>query len=175
MPALLQSIGQWLDRCARLAHWLIASLSLWLILTSPWISMRRIVPKSAGVLDLAHIGLGLALAGLVLAYLVRNSINGRWRQYFPWLVGRLPGVGRDLAGTLRGKLPSPDGAGLLALLEGLLLVALLVTALSGIGWLLADGSRAALGWRELHSHAAWSFSSLLLLHLVAGVMQLGNL
>lgn len=161
-----------LDRLGRTQHWLVALISIWLIGTSPWISMRRIVPESATSWDYAHIGLGLALAVLAVTYLLTNLVEGRWRQYFPWATGNLSEVRSDLAGIARAKIPSAGGAGLFPVIQGMLLIVLLATALSGLGWLLADGSRAALAWREWHMIVANVFAWLIAIHVIASALHL---
>ncbi|MEX0914358.1 MAG: hypothetical protein WDZ60_00555, partial [Wenzhouxiangellaceae bacterium] len=94
-----------IDRTSRVQHGLVALISLWLIATSPWISMRRIVPESATFWDRAHIGLGLALTLLAVTYLLINLVDGRWRQYFPWAAGNLVEVRSDLAGIVQRRIP----------------------------------------------------------------------
>lgn len=161
-----------LDRTRRAQHWLAAALAAWLIATSPWISMRRVVPESASFWDYAHIGLGSALVAFSITYFAANLIDGRWRQHFPWAAGNLSEVRTDLACIARAKIPSAGGAGLFSLIQGLLLIFLLATALTGLGWGLADGSRAALAWREWHMIAANVFAWLLALHVVASALHL---
>jgi len=53
-----------LDRLADSQHLVVLLLSLWLVLTSPWITMRKGIPESAGFLDWAHVALGLVLVPL---------------------------------------------------------------------------------------------------------------
>ena len=164
-----------LDRTRRAQHWLAAAFSVWLIATSPWISMRRIVPKSPTFWDYAHIGLGIALAAIAIAYTITTLVDGGWRRHFPWAAGNLSEVKSDLNAIAKLKIPSAGGAGLFSLIQGVLLVMLLATALTGIGWLLADGSRTALAWREWHMLAANAFAWLLALHLIASALHLVDL
>lgn len=161
-----------LDRTGRAQHWLAAVLAIWLIATSPWISMRRVVPQSPTFWDLAHIGLGIALAVIAVTYFFTNVLDGGWRRHFPWLAGNLSEVGSDLRAIARLKIPSPGGAGLFSLIQGLLLVFLLATAATGTGWLVADGSRAALAWREWHILAANVFAWFLVAHVIASALHL---
>lgn len=161
-----------LDRTGRAQHWLAAGLSIWLIATSPWIVMRRIVPKVPTFWDYAHIGLGIALAVVAVTYLLTSLLDGGWRRHFPWAAGNLSEVKSDLGAVAKLKLPSAGGAGLFSLIQGLLLITLLATALSGAGWLVADGSRAALAWREWHMVAANVFAWLLVAHVVASASHL---
>ena len=131
-------------------HLLLALLALWLALSSHWVSMLRRVPGDAGFFDYAHIALGVLtlLAGSLYGVLVVQG--GRWKRYFPLVAGNAAAVGRDLAGLLRGRLPAAEGGGLFGAIEGLLLLALIGAAASGVVWLLLQGSDAALTWRELH-------------------------
>jgi cytochrome b561 len=161
-----------LDQTSRVQHWLAATLSVWLIATSPWISMRRIVPENPTFWDWTHIVVGLALVVIGIAYLATNFIDGRWREQFPWAAGNLSGVHSDLKAIGKLKVPSAGGAGLFSLIQGLLLVMLLATALTGFGWLVADGSRAALAWREWHMLVANVFAWLLVLHVAASALHL---
>ncbi len=134
-------------------HWGLALLALWLVLTSPWVSMFRRLPAGAGFFDYAHVAAGwlALLAGGV--YVVTVGQGGRWRAFYPWAAGAGGAIVRDLGGILRGQVPAADGPGLYGAIKGLLLLALLATALTGAGWSLAQGSDAALGLRELHQGA----------------------
>lgn len=161
-----------LDRTRRGQHWLVAVMSIWLVATSPWVSMRRIVPEGAGFWDHAHIGIGVALALIAVGYTVSNLVDGGWRRHFPWAAGNLSEVASDLKALARLKVPSAGGAGLLSLIQGLLLALLLATAATGLGWLWADGSRAALAWREWHMLAANIFAWLLVAHVAASALHL---
>ena len=161
-----------LDQTSWTQHWLAAALSVWLIVTSPWISMRRIVPENPAFWDWTHIIFGLALVAIGIIYLATNLIDGRWRERFPWAAGNLSEVKSDLKAIAKLKVPSAGGAGLFSLIQGLLLVLLLATAATGLGWLLADGSRAALAWREWHILVANIFAWLLALHVVASTLHL---
>jgi cytochrome b561 len=156
-------------------HFAVAALSLWLIATSPWIAMLRQIPEGAGWLDLAHVGLGFVTLLLAIAYTWACTRQGRWRLYFPWTRGLLGGPVRDLRGLLRGQVPAAEGGGLFGLIEGLLLVALVVTGLSGAAWFFVQGSSDALTWRELHIHAARSLIGLMVLHVVTVSLHLVDL
>ena len=156
-------------------HVAVACVCAWLILTSPWVSMLRRVPTSAGFLDYAHVALGLVAALLALTYTITCTRAGGWRLYFPWLSGGFGAVARDLSGLLRAEIPSAEGAGLYAMIEGLLLVALLATAVTGAVWFALQGADAALAWRAWHILAARSLAGLIVLHLVAVVSHLLDL
>ena len=134
-------------------HWGLALLALWLVLTSPWLSMLRRLPAGAGFFDYAHLATGWLALVVAVIYLVTVSQGGRWQWFFPWAAGHVAALGRDIAGIARGKVPAADGPGLYGAIKGLLLLALLATALTGAGWSLAQGSDAALGLRDLHQTA----------------------
>ena len=63
-------------------------------------------------------------------------------------------MARDLGGLLRGQVPAAESGGLFGFIEGLLLAALALTALSGAAWFVTQGSSDALAWREFHIYAA---------------------
>lgn len=161
-----------LQRAAERLHLPIALLSIWLLATSPWVSLRRIIPSEPGFWNWNHLILGLLLLPLALAYFVGTLMQGRWRNFFPWLVGNFSSLGRDLVGLLRARVPTADSAGLFSTLQGLLLIALAATALTGLGWFLVEGSRAALDWRDWHALSANLFGVLLLLHVLAASAHL---
>lgn len=148
-------------------HAAVAAVVAWLVFTSPWVAMLRRVPAGAGFLDYAHVVLGFAGLLLAVTYTFVCVREGGWRIYFPWVVGPLGPVGRDVAGLSRGRIPSAEGGGLYSLIEGLALLALTATALTGAAWFLAHGSDAALGWRECHIAAARCLIGLVVLHILA--------
>lgn len=156
-------------------HLAVAALSLWLIATSPWVSMLRRVPSGAGWLDYAHIVLGCVLLAVAVAYTRACTRDGRWRLYFPYAPAQIVNVGRDLAGLLRGRLPASEGGGLFGLIEGLLLMLLIATAATGVAWLLAAGSVEALTWRDYHIVAARGLIGLLALHVLSVATHLLDL
>ncbi len=160
------------DRSSDRQHLAVSLLTLWLLATSPWVSMLRRIPPSAGWLDYVHVVLGLLTLVLGVAYAWSCTRRGRWRLYFPWAPSQLRSVGRDLAGLLRGRLPSAEGGGLFGLIEGLLLLLLVATALTGAGWLATQGSDAALAWRGYHAMAARGLIGLLVLHVVTVSLHL---
>ena len=159
-------------RLAARQHLLLALLSAWLILTSPWVHLFRRIPANAGFLDYSHIVLGLIASLLAVTFTISCTRLGRWRLYFPWLSGELGQVARDLRGLAHREVPTAEGGGLFALLEGLLLLALLATALTGLGWLLTQGSAEAVGWRYNHALAARGMAVMLVLHIVSVSLHL---
>lgn len=148
-------------------HATLAVLAVVLVATSPWIALRRSIPADATFLDWAHVVLGVLAVPLGLAYAAACVRTGGWRDLYPWLSGRLGAVGADLAGLARARIPTAEGGGLFALLKGLLLLALLATALTGLGWLCVQGSADAFAWRHAHLYAARALAALLVAHVVA--------
>ncbi len=164
-----------LDRLTNTLHLLLAVACVWLIASSPWLAMFGRIPPSAGFIDLSHVVVGLAVLPLVVVYAIACLHGGRWRLYFPWAAGAFAPVARDVAGLLRGQRPMSEGGGLFATIEGLLLVALLATAATGVLWFALTGTPEAFGWRTVHLWAARSTAVLLLLHVVAVSLHLVDL
>ncbi len=125
-------------------------LCLWLFATSPWVVMLRRMPREASPLVHAHVVVGLLALGVLLGYFVVATMCGRWRSLYPWLAGDLAAVRRDAVGLFRGRLPSPEGGGLLGTLEGALLLAALLVAATGAAWFVMQGTDVALGLRAAH-------------------------
>jgi hypothetical protein len=153
-------------------HSAVALLSLWLICTSPWIAMFRRIPDGAGWLDYAHVALGFVTLVLAITYTWSCTRQGRWRLYFPWTPGLIRGPAREFGGLFRGQVPAAESGGLFGFVEGLLLIALALTAASGAAWFLAQGSGDAITWREFHICAARSMIGLLVLHVVTVSLHL---
>ena len=161
-----------LDRLNGPLHLLVALAAAWLILGSPWIGMYDRMPEEPGWTNLAHVVVGFAALAIGVAYTAAVAQGGRWREYFPWLGGDLGAVGRDLAGLVRGRLPTVEGGGLLPLIEGLLLLALLGAGATGAGWFLVQGTETAAALREWHIVAARACATLALLHLAGVALHL---
>ncbi|MBK6349039.1 MAG: cytochrome b/b6 domain-containing protein [Proteobacteria bacterium] len=148
-------------------HIAVTLLALWLVTTSPWVSMLRRVPASAGFFDYAHLILGVLALFVGILYGLVVVHGGRWKLYFPLAAGNGPAVGRDLAGLVRGKVPAAEGGRLFGAIEGLLLVALVAAGVSGVVWLLLQGADAALTWRMLHIVFARVLIAAGVLHVLA--------
>jgi len=157
MPGLLRRFADW-------QHLIVAVLVSWLIVTSPWIAMLGRLPREPGPLDYAHVGLGLGLLPLAVLYSIACLRNGRWRLYFPWLAGEFGTMLADVRGLLRGRVPSAEGGGLFAALEGFVLFALLATAATGGAWWWTAGTSEALDWRSHHIVAARMLIVLVVAH-----------
>ncbi len=164
-----------LDRLANPLHGLIALACTWLVLSSPWVGLYERVPDDAGFLNLSHVVLGTVMLPLGLLYFAACATGGRWRLYFPWLAGRFGDLGRDLAGLARGQRPGSEGGGLFAAIEGLLLLALLAAAATGLLWFVSADVEAAALWRGHHLIAARVFAGLMALHVVAVSLHLLDL
>ncbi|MFN9944332.1 MAG: hypothetical protein ACK56I_33170, partial [bacterium] len=87
----------------------------------------------------------------------------------------MAGLARDLAGIVRGRRPMSEGGGLLATLEGLLLIALLAASVTGTVWLALQGGSAALLFRDVHVVCARTCAGLALAHLAGVALHLGDL
>jgi hypothetical protein len=148
-------------------HLAVVAACAWLILTSPWLAMLRRVPSDAGWIEWSHVVVGFAGLLLGLAYAAACVRGGRWRLYFPWLAGEWRPAARDVAGLLRGRLPSAEGGGLFGVLEGLLLLALLVVGVSGAAWFAMQGGAEAIACRDVHVVGARVLVGLVLAHLLA--------
>lgn len=155
------------ERRGGLLHGSLALLAIALFATSPWLALRRAIPDDASAIDWLHVVGGALVLPLAFAYAHACLRGGAWRDLYPWLSGRLGAVGADLARLARGGVPGAEGAGLFALLKGLVLLALVATACTGAGWLVEQGTAAAFAWRHWHAHAAHVFAGLLVAHVVA--------
>jgi hypothetical protein len=125
-------------------HVVVALFVLWLIATSPWVSMLRRIPESAGFFDYAHVAIGWLALLLGMAYAVSVAGGGRLKQYLP---GKAAGIG--------------------GVIEGLLLLALIVTGVTGALWFFTQGSADAVTWRSLHIYSARALLGVGVAHLVA--------
>jgi len=160
------------DRLTGRLHVAVALLAAWLIFTSPWIAMYRRLPTNASWLDLTHVGFGFVAFALAALYLYACTRAGRWRLYFPWLAGQGGTAIRELGGLLKGSIPSAEGGGLFAVIEGLALLALFVTAATGAAWFALQGTSEALTWREVHGVTARILTGLVALHVVTVSLHL---
>ncbi len=162
------AIAGWLERHARAVHAGLAIAAIGAFAGSPFVAMAYRLPARFDWANAAHLAFGGAALVLTIAHFAHCTPGARWRLYFPWLEGRVGAITRDAAGLLRSRWPTADGGGLLATIEGLLLVAMLATGGSGVVWWFAQGSDAALACAAWHAVAAWTALALLALH-VAGV------
>ena len=161
-----------LDRLTGPLHLGVALAAAWLIFSSPWIGMYHQMPDDPGFLDLSHVVVGFAALLMGALYTAACAQGGRWREYFPWVGGEVAAVGRDVAGLVRGRLPTVEGGGLLPAIEGLLLLALLAAGATGALWFFVQGSDTAVALRDAHIAAARTFAVLMLLHFVGVAVHL---
>lgn len=146
-------------------HLLVSVLTLLLLVTSPWLFMaRKLMP--ANIWNLSHVYLGLVLAFLSLCYLFTNLINSKWRQYFPWLNFNFSPLFNDIKQLCKGHLPLTGGAGLFSVIEGLLILVLVLTGLTGFFWFIHQGTMDALIWRSLHVDFAHVLMVMLVMHFL---------
>jgi hypothetical protein len=161
-----------LERIANPLHVAVAVVTAWLVCSSPWVELYKRLPPDAGWVSRTHVWLGLAALALGLVYVAVCARGGRWRLYLPWAAGQMGAVGRDIAGMFRGQMPSVEGGGLFALIEGLLLLAVLAAGFTGALWFVTEGTGEAVGWRAWHIGAARTAAALLLLHFVSVSLHL---
>ena len=133
-------------------HAALAVLALWLVATSPWVSMLRRIPGGAGFFDYAHVALGWLALVIGLVYAVALLGGSRWKQYVP------------------GK-----AAGITGVIEGLLLVAIVVTGVTGAVWFLLQGSSDAIAWRGWHILSARALIGVGIAHVLAVASHLLDL
>lgn len=164
-----------LDRLANPLHAVLAVAAIALFVSAPWLGMYHRLPEPPGAVNLMHVVVGALVLPLALIYALACTLDGRWRLYFPWLAGQWGGLAADLRGLARGERPGSEGGGLFGTVEGLVLAALLATALSGIAWWLAGGSEAAVLWRSVHASAAHALGVLAIAHVVAVSLHLIDL
>ncbi len=163
------------EKLANRQHFLLATLSIWLIITSPWLSLVRRLPRDGGWLDYAHVVVGVVALLLTLTYTFTCLRTAGWRTYFPWAGDAWRVVVRDLRGLVKGRIPPAEGGGLFAAVEGLVLISLLATGLTGAGWLWSQGTADALSWRDHHIVAARVLTGVLVLHVITVSLHLLDL
>ena len=150
---------------ARLHLWIVLSVGL-LVCTSPWIFIGRSLRANASIWDYLHVYLGLIAAALGILFLLRNSIQGKWHQYFAWLVGDWGQLIQDIKGLFKGKLPVAGGKGLFSTVEGIGMLLLVATGVTGALWFFYQGTPLAMTWRSYHQVCADVFIGFLVVHLV---------
>lgn len=161
------AVGANLEKIRGKLHLVVTLLAIWLIVTSPWIGMLRRLPRDPGFFDYAHVWLGTAALLVGVVYAIDCLRSGGWRLNFPLFSGGHAMVVSDLRGLIRGRMPASEGGGLVGAIAGFTLLAFLVVALTGVAWLLNQGSPEALDWRSHHVVAARVFVVLLVIHFIA--------
>ena len=125
-------------------HSALAVMAVWLVVTSPWVSMLRRIPSGAGFFDYAHVALGWLALVVGLVYAAALMRGGRWKQYAP------------------GK-----AAGITGVIEGLLLVAIVATGVTGAMWFLLQDSSDAVACRGWHIVSARALIGVGIAHVLA--------
>lgn len=162
-----QGAPAWHERSNRPLHLAVAVLTVALIAGSPWVTMVTRLPRDPGWGNLAHLVGGLVLLALLLAYAYNVAGGGRWRGFLPWRADAQPGLAAELRGLLRLRMPAVEGGALFPLIEALLLLSLLATAFTGLGWLVTQGGPTATDWGDLHILAARAAGALTVTHVLA--------
>ncbi|QSX34390.1 cytochrome b/b6 domain-containing protein [Shewanella avicenniae] len=153
-------------------HLLLMLLCAFLLIGSSNLMLLRSIPPTAGFWDLSHVWLGLLAAVLGVLFLGKLCVHGRWRLYFPWLVLQWRPIVADIKGLCKGKIPSAGGAGLFSLIEGITVLSLVTTGITGAMWFVTQGSADAASWRLWHHSAAHWFIGLMIVHVVCALSHL---
>ncbi|MCK8044416.1 cytochrome b/b6 domain-containing protein [Shewanella sp. 1CM18E] len=155
-----------------LQHVLIILTSAYLIFTSSWVLIGRSLRINASIWDTSHVYLGLVGAFFSITFLISNSLKGKWRQYFPWLVADFSQLKADLVGLTKGKIPIAGGRGLFSITEGIGMLLFVAVGVTGLLWFATQGTSAALMWRGYHIDAAHGFIGFIMLHAVFACLHL---
>ncbi|WP_350431569.1 cytochrome b/b6 domain-containing protein [Shewanella sp. H8] len=155
-------------------HQLVILMSLLLICTSPWIFIGRQLSPRAGFWDVFHVYGGLFTGVLALLFTFHICSAGQWRQFFPWLTLDVKPLLNDLRGLTRGKLPHSGNKGLISVIEGLGVIALLLVSLSGAIWFFSDPSNALM-WRSYHILFAQVFIGFIVIHFILAIVHIRDL
>ncbi|MCF1427843.1 MAG: cytochrome b/b6 domain-containing protein [Shewanella sp.] len=163
---------KWWQKLSDRLHLLLMLPTVFLVLTSPWIFMARQLPANASFWNLSHVYLGLLTCLLGILFLLTNLMGGTWRQYFPWVVADINPLVKDIVNFAKLKLPVAGGRGLFSVIEGLTMLDLVATGLTGVAWYLTQGTADALSWRAWHIDCAQWFIGLLIVHMVCALSHL---
>lgn len=164
--------GRALHRWIHIQHGLLILLIAWLIATSPWVHLYNRIPPSPTFWVWSHLILGVIALVLTVTFTTTCLAQGRLRHYFPWAFGRFRPLFSDLSGLVRLRIPTNEGGGLFGVIKGLLLLALLATAVTGAMWWWNEGTRAAVAWRGWHLDAVRYLVVFLVLHIIATIAHL---
>lgn len=143
-----------------------------LVCASPWVFIGRSLGHHASFWDYLHVYLGLVCAGLGGVFLLSNILQGKWRAYFGWLVGDWGQLKQDLCGLIKGKLPSAGGKGLFSAVEGIGMLLLVATGITGVIWFVVQGTPTAMVWRAYHQGFAQAFIGFLIVHMVMAAIHI---
>lgn len=167
--SLLAKVWHWFEQYQ---HLLIILLTSFLIISSGQLMIGRQLRQNASVWDLSHIYLGIITTVLALSFFIACVYQGRWRQFYPWLRGDLAQLKLDIKGFVRGKIPVAGGKGLFSLVEGLTVLMLLSVCITGVGWIITQGSSDALFWRSYHSYFAYGLIIFICVHIIFALLHL---
>lgn len=144
----------------------------YLIFTSPWVFMaRKLMPKTTWW-NTAHVYLGLFTALLSLFFIISNLSHGKWKLFFPWLCADIKPLLTDIFNIFKGRMPMSGGCGLFSCIEGLGLIALFGTGLTGTFWFFTQGTADALFWRGIHINFAMGFIVYFIIHIICALSHL---
>lgn len=161
-----------LDKICKKLHLGLIFFTMFLVISSPWLFMARKLMPSSSWVNVSHVYLGLVTAILSVLFLLLHSINGRWRQFFCWLDGDISQLKADLFGLFKGRLPVAGGKGLFTTIEGLGLLALVTTGITGSLWFFYQGTADAMFWRQVHINCAYAFIGYLCVHILCAISHI---
>ncbi|WP_076541547.1 cytochrome b/b6 domain-containing protein [Shewanella sp. UCD-KL21] len=153
-------------------HVIVIALSVFLVVTSPWILIGRQLRANASIWDSLHVYLGLVAAIFGLLFMLKNLLNGHWRQFFPWLRLDFSQCVDEIKQLKQGKLPSSGGKGIFSVVEGIGLILIALVSITGIAWFITQGSSDALMWRKYHILFAQGFVGFLMVHIVFAMFHI---
>ncbi|WP_025821112.1 cytochrome b/b6 domain-containing protein [Shewanella marina] len=153
-------------------HVIVLVVATVLILGSTQILIGRSLRANASFWDLLHVYLGLFSVLLAAAFWLYNMSQGRWRQYYPWLVLDFSQLTADVKNLFKGKLPSAGGKGLFSVVEGIGMLLFLATAVTGLLWYIYQGTSDALMWRGYHIDVAYYFVGFICVHMVLACLHI---
>lgn len=154
---LWKFLGFFQDPFTRRLHALVAGLVALQALGGLMVSQFMYAQPWPQVLPLwAHATGGLVLLCLSLLLTVNSLRRKGLAHFFPYLFGDITQLRQDIRDSLHFKVVGPRTRGLASSVQGLGLGALLLTALLGATWLLAQasGSMPSFFYAQLHVDAA---------------------
>ncbi|ARD23572.1 MULTISPECIES: cytochrome b/b6 domain-containing protein [Shewanella] len=162
----MNQVSRWCRTIADKLHVIVVALSIFLVVTSPWILIGSRLRAKASIWDSLHVYLGLVAAIFGLLFLLKNLLNGHWRQFFPWLTLDFGQLVQEIKQIPQGRLPSSGGKGIFSIVEGIGLVLMALVSITGIAWFVYQGSSDALMWRKYHIMFAQGFVGFLVIHII---------
>ena len=103
---------------------------------------------------------------------VNGSNFKKFKDYF--LADYVSGfiVPGDTFDNVKGKFPIAGGKGLFSAIEGIGMLLLVATGLSGLIWFLFQGTATAIEWRGYHQLFAQAFIGFLVVHLLLAISHI---